>query len=134
LVLAFAITGCEEETPVAAPTADKAVLTMELVDFTYTFKDGRHTYGHTRRYVESAGLGVVLHKGKACVHNGEECAGAVVKYRIEPSATLEQKGHYVATKQATDTITVEYWGKDDKGADVTLRRVIRVKDKTATVE
>ena len=133
---AFVLSGCEEEapTPVANPTAEKAVLSLELADFTYSFKDGRHTYGHKRRFIESAGLGVVLHKGKVCVHNGEECAEAIVKYRIDPSATQEQKDHYIATKQVTDTVTIDYWGKDDKGSDVQLHKVIRVDNKAATVE
>jgi hypothetical protein len=107
---------------------------LELTEFAYSFRDGRHAYGHKRRFIESAGLGVVLHKGRVCVHNGEECAEAVVKYRIDPSSVLEQKDHYIATKQATDSITVDYWGKDDKGFDIRLHKVIRVDNKTATVQ
>ena len=107
---------------------------MDLVNIEYTFKDGRHTYGHIRRFTESAGLGVVLDKGRVCVHNGEECAEALVKYRIEPGAVLDQPNHYVATKQLVDVITVEYSGKDDKGNPVVVRRTVRVDNKNATVE
>ena len=52
---------------------------MELVDFTYIFKDGRRAYGHKRRYFESVGLGGVFHKSKVCVHNVEECAESLAK-------------------------------------------------------
>jgi hypothetical protein len=70
--------------------------------------------GIKRRYVEPAGLGTVLHKGRVWVHNSEECAESLVTYCIEPTTTLEQLDLYVATKQATDTITVDYWGKTTK--------------------
>jgi len=63
--------------------------------------------GIKRRYVEPAGLGTVLHKGRVWVHNSEECAESLVTYCIEPTTTLEQLDLYVATKQATGTITVD---------------------------
>ena len=90
--------------------------------------------GIKRRYVEPAGLGAVLHKGRVCVHNSEECAESLVNHCIELTTTLEQLDLYVATKQATDTITCGLLGQDDKGTDVALHRVIRVRDKTAAVE
>jgi hypothetical protein len=70
--------------------------------------------GIKRRYVEPAGLGAVLHKGRVCVHNSEECAESLVNHCIELTTTLEQLDLYVATKQATGTITVDYWGKTTK--------------------
>ena len=78
--------------------------------------------GIKRCYVEPAGLDAVLHKGRVCVYNSEECAESLVNYCIELTTTLEQLDFYVATKQATDTITVNYWGKTKKAP--TLRYTV----------
>ena len=129
---ALALGGCEDEA--TAPGVEKADLTMDLVNIEYSFKDGRHTYTHIRRFTETAGLGVVLEKGRVCVHNGEECAEALVKYRIEPGAGLDQPNHYVATKLLTDATTIEYTGKNDNGNPVRVFRTMKVNDKTTTVE
>ncbi|MBL4721594.1 MAG: hypothetical protein JKY20_10745 [Alphaproteobacteria bacterium] len=134
-IVAIVLGGCDEDAaPDAKPLADKAVMTMDLVNIQYSFKNGRHTYGHIRRFAESAGLGVTLIKGRVCVHNGEECAESLVTYRIEAGAVLDQPNHYVATKLAADVITIEYSGKDDNGNPVVMRRTVRVDNKTATVE
>jgi hypothetical protein len=132
---AMVLGGCGDDAEQAAkPDVDKAAMTMDLVNVEYSFKDGRHTYGHICRFTESAGMGVLLEKGRVCVHHGEECAEALVKYRIEPGAVLDQPNHYVATKLLVDVITVEYTGKDDKENPVRVFRTIRVDNKTATIE
>ena len=88
-VILLSLTGCEEE---ASKPTGKASISLELVDFKYAFRDGRHAYSHRRIFRETGGVGVMITRGKVCVQDGAECADALVGYRIEASQTLEQKG------------------------------------------
>ncbi len=116
---AVLLAACDE------PVTGKADLSLELVELTYSFRDGRHTYTHNRQFTETAGVGVDIIRGKVCVLNGEECVDALVKYRVDASQVLLQKGHHVATPAAKDTITLHYWIKDDAGNTLELHKILK---------
>lgn len=131
LAAAMFVSACEESAKKPVNPDEKANLSLNMAGFTYSFQDGRHRYTHNREFSESTGVGVVITRGKVCVHSGEECADALVNYRVDGSSKIVQQGHYVATERDTDTITLEYWGKDDNGNEFNLQRVINVADKKA---
>jgi len=126
------LAGCDEAPPPRA--TGKAKLTLEIVGLRHEFRDGRHRYGHLRRFIETGGVGVRITRGKVCVRQGKECADALVDYRVEAGKTLEQPNHYVATPDARDVITLEYWAEDDAGNKLTLKKTIRTDGATATAE
>ncbi len=127
------LAACDGAEPVAE-AAEQARLRLDLVDFTYEFKEGRHRYSHRRLFTETGGTGVTVVRGKVCVLNGEECADALVNYRIEALQTLEQKNHYVATPAETDRITLQYWAEDDAGNAFEFTKVVNTDGRTAVVE
>ncbi len=111
----------------------RAALTFELDEMVYELRDdGRNTYHHARRFVETAGIGVTLNRGEVCVE--ERCEAAEVSYRIEPNSSLIQVGHYVATLLPTDVITIQYSGVDDAGLPVTVKRTLNVSGAKFSVE
>ena len=111
----------------------RAALALELDEMVYELRDdGRNTYHHARRFVETAGIGVTLSRGVVCVE--ERCEEAEVKCRIEPNSSLIQAGHYVATLLPTDVITIEYSGVDDAGQPVTVKRTLTVTGAEYSVE
>ncbi len=120
--LALLTAACDEE---PAPVTGKAKVVLDLVDLSYAFKDGRHTYTHNRQFTESGGVGANISRGKVCVRNGEECVDALVAYRVDASQVLLQKGHHVATPAAKDTITLHYWVKDDAGNEFEIHKVLK---------
>lgn len=122
LASVFLLAACDEEKPAVT---GHAKLTLDLVNISYEFRDGRHTYNHTRRFRETGGVGVNITRGKVCVQNGEDCVDALVEYRIDASETLVQKGHHVATPDVKDTITLHYWAKDDAGNKFELHKVMK---------
>ena len=128
-VALLTLTGCEEETPVG-----NAAISFELTNFTYAFRNGRHTYFHQRVFTETGGLGVKIVRGKVCVRDGAECSDALVSYRIEASQSLVQKNHYVATPQAKDRITMHYWAEDDAGNKFEFGKVLLTDGETIVVE
>ena len=75
-----------------------------------------------------------LQAGKVCVEHGKACLSARVNYRIDGGKFLEQSDHLVATRLESDTITIEYWGKDDAGNDVRVLRKLTVTGKEISVE
>ena len=125
--LSIALAACNEEESAKQIGPGPAQLELALAELRYEMVDGRHTYFHTRKYTESIGTGVTLQAGKVCAENGKACLSARVNYRIDGGKDLVQPNHHVATRLAQDTITIEYWGKDDAGNDVRV-------DKTLTVE
>lgn len=128
-----ALGACDGADPVAE-AAEKARLRLDLVGFTYEFTDGRHRYNHNRLFTETAGTGVTVTRGKVCVMNGEECADALVSYRIEALQTLEQKDHYVATPLEKDRITLQYWAEDNAGNKFEFTKVVNTDGRTAVPE
>jgi len=124
---------CDGADPVAE-AAEKAQLRLELAGFTYEFTDGRHRYNHRRLFTETAGTGVTVTRGKVCVMNGDECADALVNYRIEALQTLEQKDHYIATPLEKDRITLQYWAEDDAGNKFEFTKVVNTDGRTAVTE
>ena len=116
------LVACDEEKPKNQIGSGPAQLVLEITELRHQVVDGLHTYLHKRKYSESVGIGVTLQVGKVCVENGESCLSARVNYRIEGGKYLEQSNHLVATPLARDTITIEYWGKDDARNDI---RVIK---------
>jgi hypothetical protein len=114
------VAACDE-----APVTGEAKVTLDLVDLTYEFRNGRHTYNHNRRFTETGGVAVIISRGKVCVRNGEECVDALVKYRVDASQVLLQKGHHVATPEVKDTITLHYWAEDDAGNKFELHKVLK---------
>ena len=90
--------------------------------------------GIKRRYVEPAGLGAVLHKGRVCVHNSEECAESLVNLLYRTHYHTGTTGPLRRNETSDRHDHGGLLGQDDKGTDVALHRVIRVRDKTAAVE
>lgn len=118
------LAACDDDSAEIA-ISGSAELQLDLVDLTYDFRDGRHTYTHNRRFTESGGVGVNITRGKVCVRDGEECVDALVNYRVDANKTLLQKGHHVATPNAQDTITLHYWVEDDAGNKFELQKVYK---------
>ena len=111
----------------------RAALSLELDEMVYELRDdGRNTYHHARRFVETAGIGVTLNKGVVCIE--ERCVEAKVSYRIDPNSSFIQAGHFVATLLPTDVITIEYSGVDDAGQPVSVKRTLTVTGAEFTVE
>ncbi len=126
-LLVTALSACDE-----APEV-RAALSLELDEMVYELRDDdRNTYHHTRRFVESAGIGVTLTKGVVCVE--ERCVEAKTNYRIEPNSSFIQAGHFVATLRPTDVITIEYSGIDDAGQPVVVKRTLNVSGAEFTIE
>ncbi|MEC8163679.1 MAG: hypothetical protein VX079_03835 [Pseudomonadota bacterium] len=134
LILMFPLLACQEEEPAKQIGSGPAQLQLQLADLRYEFVDGRHNYFHKRKYTESIGPGVTLQAGKVCVEHGKACLSARVNYRIDGGKFLEQSDHLVATRLESDTITIEYWGKDDAGNDVRVLRKLTVTGKNFSVE
>ncbi|MEX2616067.1 MAG: hypothetical protein WD767_08235 [Alphaproteobacteria bacterium] len=129
----LALSACDGAEPVAE-AAEKAQVRLDLIEFTYEFAAGRHRYNHRRLFTETAGTGVTVTRGKVCVLNGEECADALVNYRIEALQTLEQKGHYVATPVGKDRITLQYWAEDDAGNRFEFTKIVTTDGRIAVSE
>ena len=127
IALSIALAACNEEESAKQIGPRPAQLQLALAGLRYELVDGLHTYFHKRKYTESTGTGVTLRAGKVCAEKGKACLSARVNYRIDGGKYLVQPNHHVATRLAQDTITIEYWGKDDAGNDVRV-------DKTLTVE
>ena len=120
LGLAFAILSACDDAPEV-----RAVLAFVLDEMKYELReDGRNTYHHNRRFVETAGIGVTLSRGEVCVE--QKCEEAEVRYRIDPNSSLVQVEHYVATLLPTDVITIRYSGVDDAGHPVVVTRTLSV--------
>ena len=125
--VSIVLAACNEEESAKQIGPGPAQLELALAELRYKMVDGLHTYFHKRKYIESTGTGVTLRAGKVCAEKGKACLSARVNYRIDGGKDLVQPNHHVATRLAQDTITIEYWGKDDAGNDVRV-------DKTLTVE
>ena len=125
--LSIALASCNEDESTKRIGLGPAQMELALLELRYEMVDGWHTYFHKRKYTESTGTGVTLRAGKVCAEKGKACLSARVNYRIDGGKDLVQPNHHVATRLAQDTITIEYWGKDDAGNDVRV-------DKTLTVE
>lgn len=125
------LTGCGEEPP---RPSGKAAISLALTEFSYAFRNGRHTYFHNRVFSETGGVGVTIVRGRVCVVDGANCVDALVNYRIEASETLVQKGHHVATPKANDRITLHYWAEDDAGNKFEFEQILRTDNKTISVE
>ena len=120
LGLAFAILSACDDAPEV-----RAVLAFVLDEMKYELReDGRNTYHHNRRFVETAGIGVTLSRGEVCVE--QKCEEAEVRYRIDPNSSLVQVEHYVATLLPTDVITIRYSGVGDAGHPVVVTRTLSV--------
>ncbi|MEL0110760.1 MAG: hypothetical protein VW835_03410 [Rickettsiales bacterium] len=126
LLVLVALSACNDEEPQIQIGPGPAQVTFELAEVRHEFVDGRHKYYHMRRYSESVGTGVTLEAGKVCVELGKACLSARVKYRIDGGKSLVQPNHHVATRLESDTITIEYWGKDDAGNDVRISKTMQV--------
>lgn len=126
VLILTALGACNEEEPEKQIGSGPAQLVFELAELRHELIDGRHTYFHSRRYSESIGTGVTLQAGKVCVELGKACLSARVGYRINGGKSLVQPNHHVATRLERDTITIEYWGKDDAGNDVRVSKTLNV--------
>lgn len=104
----------------------QAELALEIEQHGYLFIEGRHRFTQTRHFVESAGVGVTLTKGKVCVSSGKECVEAEVTYRVNAGKTLSLQQHYVATEILPDKAVVQYWGVDDNGNPVSVTTDIQL--------
>lgn len=119
----------------SAAAADKAAeLSMEIDRLKYEFVDGKHRYHHAQRYVVHNDVGVTLTKGKICYIAQKKCVSALVKYRIDAGKSLTQPLHLVATTLDEETITIEYWGKDDSGNKFVAKKTFLVKGDSIKVE
>jgi len=118
-----------------AAAADKvADFVMEIDRLKYEFVDGMHKYHHARRYVVRNGVGVTLTKGRICYVEQKKCLSAVVKYRINAGKSLTQPRHLVSTKLDEETVTVEYWGKDDAGNEFLAKKTFLLKGDSVTIQ
>lgn len=118
-----------------ATAADKAAdFAMEIDRLQYEFVDGNHKYHHARRYVVRNDVGVTLVKGKICYKEQKKCLSAVVEYRIDAGKTLTQPRHLVSTTLDEETVTVEYWGKDDSGNKFVAKRTFHLKGDVVRIE
>ena len=98
----------------------QAKLALDIEQHGYLFIEGRHRFTQTRHFLESAGVGVTLTKGKVCVSSGKECVEAEVTYRVNAGQKLSLQQHYVATEALPDKAVVQYWGVDDNGNPVSV--------------
>ncbi len=115
--------------------ADKAAeFAMEIDRLKYEFVDGHHKYHHARRYVVSNDVGVTLTKGKICYIAQKKCVSALVKYRIDAGKYLTQPRHLVSTTLDEETVTVEYWGKDDNGNRFKAQKTFHLKGDSVRIE
>jgi hypothetical protein len=126
VIMLTALGACSEEEPGKQIGPGPAKVAFELAELRHEVVDGRHTYFHSRRYSESIGTGVTFQAGKICVELGKACLSARVSYRINGGESLVQPNHHVATRLERDTITIEYWGKDDAGNDVRVSKTLNV--------
>jgi hypothetical protein len=134
VLILTALGACSEEEPEKQIGPRPAEVAFELSELRHEVVDGRHTYFHSRRYSESIGTGVTLQAGKVCVELGQVCMSARVSYRINGGGSLVQPNHHVATRLERDTITIEYWGKDDAGYDVRVSKTLNVAGNKFTVQ
>ena len=104
----------------------QAKLALDIEPHGYLFIEGRHRFTQTRHFVESAGVGVTLTKGKVCVSSGKECVEAEVTYRVNAGQKLSLQQHYVATETLPDEAVVQYWGVDDNGNPVSVKTDIHL--------
>lgn len=111
-----------------------AEFAMEIDNLKYEFVNGLHKYHHARRYVVSNDIGVTLTKGKVCYIEQKKCLSALVKYRIDAGKSLTQPRHQVATKLDEETVTVEYWGKDDAGNKFSVKKTFRLNGDSIKIE
>lgn len=131
--LAQVSTACLRDLPDPnVESATPARLSLALENFTYSFEEGRNRYSHDRRFKETSGIGAYIYRGKVCVSDGQECADACVRYRVEPGGSLTQRGHHVATPEDADRITLQYWVRDDAGNTFTIEQEIVTDGETAT--
>lgn len=121
-------------TSVAAADGRKADFAMEIDNLNYEFVDGLNKYHHARRFVSRNGVGVTLDKGKVCYVEQDKCISAVVSYRIDGGKSLTQPRHLVSTTLDNETVTVEYWGEDDNGNDIAVKKVFRLNRDQVTIE
>jgi hypothetical protein len=127
LVPLLFLAACEEEKKEAKPKpTEPAKIEFTLDGLRYEFSDGHHRYYHARRYTETNGTGITLTGGKVCFEDGKACLSARVRYRVDADKVLVQPDHHVATKRPTDVITIEYWGVDDAGKKLRVKRTLRV--------
>lgn len=126
VLILTALSACNDAEPEKQIGPGPAKLAFELSGLRHELVDGRHIYFHNRSYSESVGTGVTLQAGKVCVELGKACLSARVSYRINGGKSLVQPNHHVATRLERDTITIEYWGKDDAGNDVRVFRTLNV--------
>jgi len=119
----------------ASHAGDKAAdFAMEIDNLKYEFVNGLHKYHHARRYVVSNDVGVTLTKGKVCYIEQKKCLSALVKYRIDAGKSLTQPRHQVATTLDEETVTVEYWGKDDSGNKFSVKKTFRLNGDSIKIE
>ena len=134
LLLWVGLSGPIVVSPANAKDPEAVAFAMEIGRIKYEFIDGMHKYHHARTYVVRNDVGVTLTKGKVCYIEKKNCISAVVNYRIEPGKSLTQLRHLVATTLDTETVTVEYWGKDDAGNDVAVKKTFRLTGDAVKVE
>lgn len=120
--------------PAAGKDGKTADFALEIARLKYEFVDGMHKYHHARRYVVRNDVGVTLTKGKVCYVEQKKCLSAVVDTRIDAGRSVTQPLHLVATKLDEEQVTVEYWGKDDGGNDVAVKKVFHVKGDKVEIE
>lgn len=121
LTAGLLLSGCNDEqdlanvSPAAGSGGEKAELSFVVRDFSYEFIDGRHRYTHVREFSETAGVDVTITRGRVCVEQGKTCVDALVTYKVPAGGKFVKEGHYVATRDPADNITIEYWATDSGG-------------------
>jgi hypothetical protein len=118
----------------AGEEAKASKFSLEIDRVRYEMVNGLNKYHHARRYVERGGVGVTLTKGKICYIEQKKCLSALVKYRINAGGMLTQPRHLVSTTLDNETVTVEYWGKDDAGNKIAVKRVFHLSGEDIRIE
>lgn len=131
LALVFTLTACND-------TEDKqslkANLLLDILDISFSVKNDRQVFSHTRIFRETNGIDLVITRGKICVESKKTCVDAFVDYSVDGFGKLVQNNHHVATRQGEDEITFEYWAQDDNGNELKITKTLIVDGKNAAVK
>ena len=102
--------------PIAQVKSDTTALVSVSFDaFDLVHIGDKLQYNHKRKFREMGGIGGYFYRGRVCVNNASRCVDACVKYRLDASLSFIQNNHKFITDQLQDTISIEYWFRDDNG-------------------
>ncbi|MTI11329.1 hypothetical protein [Curvivirga aplysinae] len=131
IVILLTLSACNDTESKDSP---KANLLLDILDISFSVKDGRQVFSHTRVFRETNGVDLVITRGKICVESKKTCVDAFLEYEVEAYGKLIQNNHHVATRQGEDEITFEYWAKDENGHEHKISKTLIVDGEKAAVK